>query len=127
MYMHNKCSFYFYISVRAESWYARLVPVLLPLAQVGLTGSIYLTLAISVERYTTVVHPFFRLARAWTARHYVLPTTVFALAYNIPKVGKVQSGGSLPISAQLGLSGLTAFLAAFEYSNSHICQSLCVI
>ena len=79
--------------MRAESWYARLVPVLLPLAQVGLTGSIYLTLAISVERYTTVVHPFFRLARAWTARHYVLPTAVFALAYNVPKVGKLQSGG----------------------------------
>ena len=44
------------------SWYAYLVPVMLPMAQVGLTGSIYLTVAISIERYTTVVHPFFKVS-----------------------------------------------------------------
>ena len=42
--------------------YLHLVPILLPLAQVGLTGSIYLTLAIAVERYATVCHPFFKVA-----------------------------------------------------------------
>ena len=34
--------------------FARLVPLLLPLAHIGLTGSIFLTLAVSLERYTTV-------------------------------------------------------------------------
>ena len=37
------------------------VPFLLPVAQMCLTGSIYLTLAIAIERYTTVCHPFFKV------------------------------------------------------------------
>ena len=49
--------------MRQFSWYAYLVPVMLPMVQVGLTGSIYLTVAISIERYTIVVHPFFKVSR----------------------------------------------------------------
>ena len=37
------------------------MPFLLPVAQMCLTGSIYLTLAIAIERYTTVCHPFFKV------------------------------------------------------------------
>jgi len=74
-----------YSGIRGESWYAHLVPVLLPLAQVGLTGSIYLTVSISVERYTTVVHPFFKLVHNWPSTVYILPTVAFTLLYNIPR------------------------------------------
>ena len=50
-------------SLGSTSLYKHLVPILLPLAQCGLTGSIYLTLAIAVERYTTVCHPFFKVGK----------------------------------------------------------------
>ena len=50
-----------HFSIREETLYAHLVPVLLPLAQIGLTGSVYLTLSISVERFITVKYPFFKV------------------------------------------------------------------
>ncbi len=40
--------------------YTHALPFVLPLAQIGLTGSIYLTCAITLERYFTVCHPFYR-------------------------------------------------------------------
>jgi len=42
-------------NINKTSLYNNLVPVLLPSAQISLTGSIYLTLAIALERYTTVL------------------------------------------------------------------------
>merc|ERR1719206_32498 len=74
-----------YNGMRALAWYARMVPVLLPLAQIGLTGSIYLTVAISIERHTTVVHPFFKLSHSWSSSIYIIPTVIFSIVYNIPK------------------------------------------
>lgn len=40
--------------------YYYLLPYVLPLAQIGMTGSIYFTMAITLERYVTVCHPFYR-------------------------------------------------------------------
>ena len=39
-------------------WYVKLVPVMLPLAHVSLTSAIYVTIAISLERYNMVIRPF---------------------------------------------------------------------
>lgn len=74
-----------YNGIRAFAWYARMVPVLLPLAQIGLTGSIFLTVAIAIERYATVCHPFFKVSHSWSSLHYILPVCLFSVVYNIPK------------------------------------------
>jgi len=66
-------------------YYNHMVPFLLPVAQMCLTGSIYLTLAIAIERYTTVCHPFFKVSHFWTARRYIFPIATFAIVYNFPK------------------------------------------
>lgn len=53
--------------------------------QIGLTGSIYFTMAITVERYLTVCHPFYKLSHEWPAKAYIIPIFLFSFLYNIPK------------------------------------------
>ena len=49
-------------SLLSDTSFLRLVCVVLPLAQVSMTSSIYLTLSIAVERYTTVCHPWYKVS-----------------------------------------------------------------
>jgi len=72
------------------SVYDHLVPVALPLAQIGMTSSIYFTLAIAVERYTTVCHPFYKVSSSWSSAGYILPIITFSVIYNIPKFFELQ-------------------------------------
>ena len=89
------------------SVYDHLVPVALPLAQIGMTSSIYFTLAIAVERYTTVCHPFYKVnyhphccvhhhhhhhqvSSSWSSAGYILPIITFSVFYNIPKFFELQ-------------------------------------
>ena len=44
--------------VQTSRGYLQQIPHLLPLAHISLTGSIYFTLSISLERYNTVCRPF---------------------------------------------------------------------
>ena len=53
--------------------------------KIGLTGSIYFTMAITVERYLTVCHPFYKLSHEWPAKYYIIPIFTFSFVYNIPK------------------------------------------
>ena len=54
-----------------------------PLLNIGLTGSIYSTIAVSFERFLGICHP------GWLARKksifYILPLVVFSLAFNFPR------------------------------------------
>ena len=54
-----------------------------PLLNIGLTGSIYSTIAVSFERFLGICHP------GWSARKksrlYILPLVIFSIAFNFPR------------------------------------------
>ena len=70
---------------KASAFYNYFAPIALSLTQVALTGSIYTTLAITIERYLIVCHPFYVVSQDWTSKMYILPIAIFSILYNIPK------------------------------------------
>ena len=53
--------------------------------QIALTGSVYCTVAISLELYLTVCHPFYVARKSWSAKRYIIPIVLFSLLYNISR------------------------------------------
>ena len=62
-----------------------VVPWAIPLGQISLTGSVYFTMVITIERYLTVCQPFYMVSRKWRAEPTVAGVILFAIAYNMPK------------------------------------------
>ena len=57
------------------------------LIHVARTGSVYVTMSVTLERYFAIVHP---LKDFVVAKKFLLPiTAIFSIAYNIPKVFKI--------------------------------------
>ena len=68
-----------------------------PVNSIVMTGSIYMTMAIALERYLAVHQPMFRVPNQFSAitndsslrrkqlRQYVVPITLFSVIFNIPK------------------------------------------
>ena len=54
------------------------------LANTAMMGSVYFTMAITIERYVTVCHPFYRVSHSWPTKRLVLLLVAFATLYNIP-------------------------------------------
>ena len=48
-------------------------------------GSIYTTVALGMERYITVCHPFYKISHYWGARRYSIPIALLAISYNFTK------------------------------------------
>ena len=63
-----------------------VAPTVLPLVHISLTGSVYSTVAISLERYLVVCKPFFTVShKPLTTKMSVSAIVAFSIIYNIPK------------------------------------------
>ena len=76
------CLFFPY-SLKEEIHFTKyLSSILKGLIQIARTGSVYLTLAVTIERYFAIVHPFKNIKK----KLFIPVTAIFAIVYNIPKV-----------------------------------------
>ena len=72
-----------------------LVPWAIPIGQISMTGSIYFTMAITIERYLTVCHPFYMISRNWSSKGIAAGLIAFSVAYNVPKFLEMRTGTEL--------------------------------
>ncbi|XP_068245096.1 FMRFamide receptor-like [Palaemon carinicauda] len=78
------------------TWYTRglfqkSMPFVYPLGLIAQTGSIYLTVTVTVERYVAVCLPFRArtLCTYGRARIYVVAVALFSIVYNLPRFWEV--------------------------------------
>ena len=67
------------------------IPYGYPILETTLTASIYFTLAISIERYLIVCHPFYAVSRDWPFLTYMSTISLFSVIYNIPRYYEFQT------------------------------------
>jgi len=82
-------------------WYNYLFPVFLyPFAEIAQCSSIYMTVAIAVERFIGLCRPFRRLSsRPCPAKAYILPALGISVLLNIPKFFEAETSVSYEINA----------------------------
>jgi len=89
-----------------------IAPVALPIGEIAITGSIYSTIAITVERFLVVCCPFYAVSHRWSAKRYILPIVIFSLVYNIPIFFEIKTGVLNCTQPQ------TTPIASFNHTNS---------
>ena len=91
-----------------DVYYYYLVPKAIPIIQVALTGSIYCTGAISVERYLAVCRPFYTATEnKWSAKRYIIPILIFSLIYNVPRFFEMRTQIiEVPSTTQLNITSI---------------------
>ena len=77
-------------SYKTEGYDFYIAPKAVAMLQVALTGSIYCTVSISLERYLTVCHPFYSALKNWTAKRYIIPIVLFSVIYNVTRFFEIR-------------------------------------
>ncbi|KAK8718874.1 hypothetical protein OTU49_014403 [Cherax quadricarinatus] len=74
-----------------EGVFQRVTPFVFPLALIAQTGSVYLTVTVTVERYIAVCRPLRArsLCTYGRAKIYVISVAFFSIIYNIPRFWEV--------------------------------------
>ena len=74
----------------SDHFLPHIVPYLIPITQMAFAGSVFTTLALTVERYISVVVPFFRQRHNLKAWKFIVPIGIFVTAYNIPRFFEIE-------------------------------------
>ena len=69
-----------------------VVSIAIPTIQVALTGSVYCTTAISIERYLIVCRPFWTVSNNWSSKRYIIPILIISCVYNVPRFFELTTG-----------------------------------
>jgi len=80
-----------FLSYYYEQIFPFITPVIFPVGLISQTGSVYLTICVTLERYLAVCHPLKAkyLCTYGRAKIYVLLTAVFSVGYNLPRFWEV--------------------------------------
>ena len=76
---------------KGSRFYQTFAPWILFTSHIGLEGSIYLTVAISIERYLVICQPIFYRSKWWPTKLFVIPITCFAIIFCIPKLFELET------------------------------------
>ncbi|TRY79518.1 hypothetical protein TCAL_11677 [Tigriopus californicus] len=106
----------------SEGVFPYIVPVVLPFAQISLTGSIYCTLAVAIERYVSVCHPL-RTPSDCTGTLSIIGLIVFSVAINICRFLEFETTYEHRVSEKVARSIYCTLAVAIERYVS-VCHPL---
>ena len=62
-----------------------VIPFMIPLAQITLSGSSFTTVTLTIERYISLCAPYLRYTHGIRSLHYIIPVLIFSTFYNSPR------------------------------------------
>ena len=78
-------------SAYKDSAHMYVGPKVLPFLQIAMTGALYCQIAMTIERYLVVCHPFYMVAKEWSVKRYIIPLVTFSIIYNLPKFFEIDT------------------------------------
>ena len=72
-------------TIYEEFIYPMLLPHLLPIIQITLTGSVWITTAVSMDRFFTICLGYYNHSKLFTHLFYTLPIVMFSVLFNAPR------------------------------------------